>query len=195
MTPLAWGDLAKQSVTDPAGAAETLVRSGISKDILWTALALLSVLSTILFAVSNLAMSGGVDHPLLMISPFSYLFTVAGGMVFSFYALFWAGRMMNGTGSVDDMMVLIVWLHTLHLGALLLIFAVSLLAPALGTMMALGEALFVVYVLLNFINAGHRLGSLWRAAGAMLIMSAMAVGFMTLLAIVGVPFVGVPVNA
>lgn len=195
MTTSIWGDLAITSLKDPANAAERLMAAGLPRDVLWTALALISVLSTILFAISNLSQTGTIYHPVLTISPFFYFLIVAAGMVFSIYALFWAGRFLNGTGSLGDMMVLVVWLHALHLGALYAIFAISLAVPALATMMALVEAFLVIYVMLHFINAGHRLGSLWRAFGVLLVMSAIAIAFTALISTFGISIVGASANA
>jgi hypothetical protein len=205
-----WRDLAISTVRQPAEAAETVLSLQLGRDALWTALALISVVSTILFMASNFVARGTVNQIFYFdvpdengtivqlmwhITPIGYLAMVASGMILTIVALFWAGRFLSGTGSLRDMTLLIVWLHGLHLCALVAIFAMSLITPALATFFALCEAVVLIYVLLHFVNVGHGLGSLWKSFAVLVIMSVIAFVAVAIVTLFLGPDIGAPVNA
>ena len=87
-----------QSITDPAGAARILTARRYDRQTLWTLLALVSVLSVLLLAVSNLLVPVVVPEEMIVITPMTYGVIIAASLVMLVFALYWVGRMFGGTG-------------------------------------------------------------------------------------------------
>lgn len=182
MTTGYWRDLAVTSVTDPAAAARTLMGLKLPRGILWTAVALVATLNAILFTVSNILVPAPVPIEGLPTSPFVYLVLIAAGLILTVYALFWIGRGLGGQGTLDDVMVLVVWLQGLRVIVQAVALALMLILPALAALLVFVAGLVGIYILLNFVNQAHRLNSLGKSA-AILIAAVLAMALALVLAI------------
>ena len=105
--------------------------------------------------------------------------------------LFWVGRMFGGQGSMEDIMVVIVWLQFMRVlvqaAALLLLLTI----PVLSMLLILAAALVGIWILVHFVDQAHRYGSLGKAAGVLIAaFVGMVVGISILLSMIGVDAVG-----
>ncbi|MFD3189175.1 YIP1 family protein [Sedimentitalea sp. HM32M-2] len=179
------------SVKDPASGARAVLRWPIRREGLWVALALIAVLNALLFSLSNLLVPGPSPLPGLFGVPLVYCGLVVGGLILTIYTLFWVGRALGGSGSLEDVMRVILWLQALRLlvqaAALLLILTV----PVLSALLVFGASLYGIFMLLHFVNQAHGLKSIGRSAmvliGAML---AMVLALTLLISLFGGPIVG-----
>ena len=179
------------SVKNPAEAAQILMSLKLPRNGLWTALILMAALQAIIFAVSGFLVPGPSPAPALFGSPLRFFMMAAFALVLTVYALHWAGRLLGGEGSLEDVMVLVVWLQLLRVlvqvGALIL----SVTLPVLAMLFVLAATIIGIYILLHFINEAHRLGSLGRAAGVLCVaVVSIVVGLSVFLALIGVQLVG-----
>ncbi|MEY8841554.1 Yip1 family protein [Cribrihabitans sp. XS_ASV171] len=187
-----WRTLAVTTVTDPAAAARQIMSMDIPREALWVALALAVVLNTTIQAAMNLAFPP-TEGMLPGMGPGlgAYAAIVGGGLILTIVAIHRVGRWMGGQGSFTDIMALMVWMQFLRVFVQAAGFVLLLVVPILSALLALAASLIGLYIFLNFIDQAHRLGSIWRAAGV-LIVSVFAIVFalFILLSIAGAPLTG-----
>lgn len=188
-------DLALLTLRDPAAAARIVQQWHVPKEALWTAIALVTVLMTIMSTLSNMIFP--VPEPLSGIvgSPFIYFIVAAGGFIATVLAVYWTGRMMGGHGEIRDLMVLLLWLQALRAASQVLVLVALLMAPVLASFLVIFIAAATLWIFVQFINVGMRLDSLWRAFFVLLIgATALIAGLSFLLSLIGISAVGVPLN-
>ncbi len=187
-----WRTLAVTTVTDPAAAARQIMAMDIPREALWVALALAIVLNTTIQAIMNLVFPA-TDGMLPGMGPGlgAYAAIVGGGLILTIVAIHRVGRWMGGQGSFTDIMALMVWMQFLRVVVQAAGFLLLLVVPILSALLALAASLVGLYIFLHFIDQAHRLGSIWRAAGV-LIVSVFAIAFVlfVLLSIAGAPLTG-----
>jgi len=186
--------LAIDTLRDPKGAAEQIMGWGLDRNTLYMALFAVCAVNTLLASLPIVLSSGGMDEALraalpilaLMESPLAFFAIVAGTLIMMIQGLFWAGRAMGGTGSLTDMMALIVWLQALRAVAQVAILFLGLAVPGLAGLVALGLQLVAFWLFLHFISAAMRFDSLLRAFGLLIaVATGLFLGMMLLLTLTG----------
>ncbi|AVO39222.1 YIP1 family protein [Pukyongiella litopenaei] len=192
MTIAVLRNLIVETLRDPARTARYLMSLRIAPEALWTGLGLVAVLNTLLFSLSDMLVPGPAPLPGVFASPIVYFLLVAAALVLTVYALFWTGRLFGGTGGVDQILVLIVWLQSLRLLVQVITLVLALTIPALSLLVVLFAAVAGLYITLHFVNEAHRLGSLFRSSGV-LVATALAIvlGLSLVLSLIGGPVLGV----
>ena len=180
--------LARETLRDPRGTGERLIALNLGLPVLWTALALASVLSALLFSINMAIFPAAFPMPGLFFNPILYAVVLAGGMVISMHLLTWMGTMLGGRGSLAQVTVLLVWLQYLRLAAQVGLLALTMIMPPLGMMATIVVAFYSLWLLLNFLDVAHGFGSIAKAL-VLLLMTAVGivVGLSFLLALIGVP--------
>ena len=193
--PVSFSDLALLTVRDPKSAAEIVLDWNVPREALWTAIALISVVVTILSTLSNMIipvpppLNGIVGNPLL------YCAIAAGGFIATVYAVYWTGRMLGGEGRIEEMMILLLWLQALRAVAQVAVLIALILAPVLASFLVLFIGVATLWVFVHFINAGLRLNSMMRAIAVLFLGAVALMAVLTfLLSMIGVSAVGVPMN-
>ena len=187
-------DLVVLSLRDPRKAAEQIIGWQLSREALWTALALAAAVNTLIFSVS-VVLQPSAAMPAFFTSPLAMFVLLAGVLVVTTHGLYWTGRALGGTGDFGDMLSLVVFLQVLRIMAQIVIFVVMFVAPGLSLMLSLATGIIGVWILVNFIAAAHRFSSMGRAIGTLLIaMAAIVLGLSFLLSIVGIAAQGVVPN-
>ncbi len=100
--------LIQTSIRDPREGAEQVLAFGFPRDVLWTALALVAVVNTLLLyfmvQVSNpdVLVPGYFNQPMV-------LFLLNGGlMVVYIHAMYWGGLAIGGQGQLLDVLAVVV---------------------------------------------------------------------------------------
>ncbi|WP_146345496.1 Yip1 family protein [Phaeobacter marinintestinus] len=186
-------DLVILSVTRPADAARQILAYPVPREALWTALFLAAVLNTLFYQLSRFLMPGPSPFPGALEAPGIYLGLVAAGLIITIYAIYRAGRMMGGQGSLDDVMKLMIWLQFLRVIAQIATLVLAFTIPMLAALMVLAATIVGLYIMVNFIDQAHRFGSLGKAIGV-LILSGFALAFFVsiLLTFAGGVFLEIP---
>lgn len=181
-------ELAKDTLRDPRAVAERLISLELGLPTLWTALALGAVLNALMFSVNMMMFPTDFPVPGLFSNPVLYAVAMAGGMVITMHLLTWVGGMMGGQGRLADVTVVMVWLQYLRLAAQAVLLVLTLLVPVLAMMATLVVAFYSLWLLLNFLDVAHRLGSLGKSA-LVLVFSVVGItiGLSVLIALIGVP--------
>lgn len=191
MNKALWGEMIVMSVRDPAGLARRLIAMHLSREVLWTGLALAAVANTLLFSLSELLMPGPAGLPPLFQSPFIYLAMVTGGLILTVIMIYWAGRVLGGKGTLSDVAAVVLWLQVLRVLVQSATLVLSLAIPLLAMVLVLAATVLGLYITLHFIAQAHRFTSLARAGGTMILsILMMAIALSVLLAVFGGVFFG-----
>lgn len=184
-------DLVILSVRDPAAAAREIIAFDLPRDVLWTALALMAVLNTLLYSVTTSLVPGPSPMPAIFQTPFAYLVFMGGGLVLVTVALYWTGRSFGGTGSMDDILSVIIWLQFLRVVVQVISIVLLLTLPLLAALVTLAAAILGLWIFVHFVDQAHRFGSPLKAVGVIVAsFIGMVMGLSILLAMFGGGFLG-----
>lgn len=196
MTQAGFKALLVQTLFAPRNAAGVLIALNLPQRWLWMALALMSVLNSIVYSVT-LHLTPTSDPMAIAMMPPAFhspvLFTMFlfGALAITVLTLYWIGQGFGGKGRLDDMLVLICWLQVLRLILQLVVAVLVIVAPVLGAMVIFIASLWGIYILIGFVDAAHRFDNMFKAAGVIVLaMVAMAVGLSMLLSMIGVAAMG-----
>lgn len=179
-------DLVRQSILTPRGAAERLLALGLPPRVGLEALALVAALSGVLVGL----ISGGrleivTPSGTVVLSPLTYALTLFAALGLGGVALAWAGRALNGRGTVPEALSLVAWLQVVDLVVQAGAVVVALLVPPLAPVAALVAFGVLVWCLLGFVQALHDV-SAGKAAGiALLAAVGLLVGLTILVGFLG----------
>lgn len=185
--------LAMQTVVAPREVARLLLSIRPGAEALWTGFALVVVLNALVFSASHLL--APVPVPGVLANPAVFAAMQAVVLAASIAALTWVGGLFGGTARLQDMALLLIWMQALRILAHALMALVLPLAPVLGTGVFMAITGLGLWILLNFVDEAHGLGSLLKAgAVAGLGLLAMAFALSIVLALVGVDPNGMAMN-
>ncbi|MBE1281881.1 MAG: hypothetical protein GJ676_01090 [Rhodobacteraceae bacterium] len=188
------GDLKALTLTtlrQPDVAARQLMAMSLGRDVLWIALFLAVILSTAMMTFQNLIYPPHPSTPAVFTETWMYLGVVGIGELLFIYGIYLAGGWMKGHGSLNDIMVVLVWWQLLQVGIQIVLVFLVMVAPPLASLASLAAMAYGVYVLLHFISQAHQLNSLGRAAGVLVVaLFAIAFALSLLIALVGGSVVG-----
>lgn len=178
--------LIRLSLNEPRKAAQKVLALSLDRDVLWTALALVGILNTLLVTLvietsgSNTELPGYFDRPLAL------FVLITGLMVVFIHAVYWAGLVLGGQGSLMDVLALVVWFQVLRALAQVAIIVFSFLLPAAGFLLSLVVAIWGLWIFLNFLAVALNLNSLYRGI-AVLAMAALGLilGLAVLVTLIG----------
>lgn len=187
MTFGAFLSLAWQSVTAPREVAQLLLSLRLRGEALWTALALVVVLNTLVFALAaRLTPTPDALAP-LAVSPILFCFSLGVSVLGTIAGLTLVGRGMGGQAEFADMAILVTWAQALRFLVQVFITLLNPVSPALSglvVMLAFGAGL---WIMINFVDAAHGFGSLAKSAVVLVLaVVAMVVALSLLLQLLGV---------
>lgn len=196
MTQAQFKALLMETLFRPRDAARVLIGFDLPQQSLWMALALMSVLNSIVYSVT-LRLSPPTDPTTVAMMPPAFhsplLFTLFlfGALSITVFALFWVGRMLGGTARLGDILVLICWLQVLRLILQVAVAVLVLALPAVAVLLIFLSAVWGIYILVGFVDFAHHFESMLKSAGVIVLsIVAMAVGLSILLSFIGVAAMG-----
>jgi|TARA_B110000908_G_scaffold71372_1_gene86139 hypothetical protein len=197
------GTLTILSLQNPALAARFVLASGLRRDILWSLLLLVSIANATLVWVSN-ALTGPtpeqlaqmpIQIPAIIFSPlFAFVF-LAGALVITVHVLHWLGAAIGGTGSLENMLAVLVWLQGLRVMAQVVLLVLMLAVPSLAGLFGLAVAILSLWILVHFVNEAAGLDSIFKTVGVLLsAMVGVILGLSFILTITGLATMGIDAN-
>jgi len=191
---LEWGYLvgmALQTVPEPRKVARDVQNVDLSRGVLWQILLFLLVATTMLGVAASLlfptdpeAFGGLLANPLIT--------GIAQGAisVLTVFGIYWVGRMAGGTGSFDQALLTVIWLHFVLLLIEMAILALGLFAPAMEMLLWVMGLVLTFWILSHFIAEMHGFNNAGMVfVSIILTLFAAMVVFSIVLAIIGV---GIP---
>lgn len=197
MNKIDWGYLfgmALQTVPEPRKVARDVFAFAAPRRALWMILALLLVAMTFLAVIQSIlfpvdpadieALLG--DGAPALASPMVTGLVQAATAVAAVWAIFWIGRALGGTGSFDQALLTVIWLHfvlfLMQIGILLL----GLFAPGLALVLTFLSFVMTFWLLSHFVAEMHGFRSAGSVfAGIMMVMLVLAVMMSLVLAMFG----------
>ncbi len=186
MSPRLLTALAVETVRQPRPTFGRLMSLNLPRDVLWQALALTLILSTLITELTSVFLAPAPDGG-FVISPLMLVTVQAAVPVLTIFLIHWLGRGMGGTGRLEDAILAVTWLQVVMLGLQLVqIVALALLPPLSGIVVIAGLALFL-YLLTAFIAELHGFASMGRVFGMILfVLVGVALGLSFVLTLIGV---------
>jgi hypothetical protein len=184
--------LARMTLTDPRAAARAVISQGLSRDALWTGLALVAAINTLVLFLLVAMSPAEMPLPDYFPAPLAFFVLLAGTSVLYVHAVYWTGMALGGKGRLADVLALVVWLLALRAAAQFAIVVLTLLLPVLALLVSLVVAVWGFWIMLNFIAEALALTTLGHAI-AVLILGALAliVGLGLLMSVIGLSTQGV----
>ena len=177
-----------QSFIEPRKVAEYLVTLEIDRRSLWLLLGLVSVLSALVLSAVSAATPAPEGVQIVSLSPWMAAVFVGFVMIAMVFSLFYVGRWLGGSGSLDSTILIISWHQGITVAFQLLQLVIVLISPVLGAFANFAGIIFLFYVLLQFIDVLHGYQSLLKSFGAFaLAIFSMVVVLTFLLPILGLP--------
>jgi len=187
-------NLAIETVQSPRTAAQKIMSLHLSRDVLWSALALVAVINSIIYSLSLFTGDASLLPPLFR-NPVMFFVVITGLLVVSIHAFYWTGLAMGGQGDLGDVLALLVWLQGLRAVAQAVMFVLVLVAPALAALFSLVVGVLGLWITVNFIAEALRLPNAWHGLAVLLLAAlGMAMGVMILAGLIGLGAMGVPAN-
>jgi hypothetical protein len=191
MTRRDLGRLAVLTLKDPGRAARIVIAMDLPRKALWEGLVLSAALNAILFALSDMMFPAPQVLPSALHQPLVYFSVVLLGLVVFIQALALTGRLLGGSGGFAALLPVMVWFQVLRVAVQAASLLLLLTLPFLSLLFIMAAAVAGVYVLLHFLSEALRLGSLGRAAGAMILASLVViVAASVFIALFGAPIPG-----
>ncbi|MBB4173798.1 YIP1 family protein [Sulfitobacter noctilucicola] len=159
--------LARLTLEDPRSAARQVMAMDLSRDALWTALALVAIVNTFLVTLLMTVSAPTMPMPTYMERPLALFVLIAGLMVVYVHAMYWAGLTIGGKGRLMDVLALVVWFQILRAAAQLAIVVLSLALPAAGLLLSLVVAVWGLWIFMNFLATALNLKSPWHSIAVM----------------------------
>lgn len=179
--------LVGETLRDPSAVAVRIVARPASRAALWSALALVVVLSVLLVWVTQGSMTIVLPDGTMNVSPFTYALILGGILVTMIFAVNFTGRMVGGQGGFGATIALVAWLEAVAMVVRLVIALVSYISLPLAGILSIFGLIVLLRCLLVFVNVLHGFKSLWKAFGVLVLaFFGMGLGLTILLALIGV---------
>ena len=190
--------LIKQSLSDPSAAATRLFALKLSRDVLWSAFALiivLNVLVAILLTPAPPEMAGQpaeLQQIMRMLNAPLLMTMVSGGVfVVLIFLLTWVGRVIGGSGDLGDMLATLTWVQFLTLLSRFILIALIYVAPGLAQLALFAIWGLSLWITLHFIKVAHRFDHIGQSLATLLItIFGVAFGAAVFLSVIGSLFKG-----
>lgn len=168
--------MALQTIPEPRKVARDLFALGLSREVLWTALLLMVVLSTGLIILGTLLppympdQTGPVLISPIMLGFINGVFTF--GLAFALYSI---GRLMGGQGSLEGAIMTVVWTQFILLGIQALTLVLFMIAPAMAALLTFASVFVSFWVLSHFTAENHGFKSTGLVFASIMIFMIVAV--------------------
>lgn len=185
-------NLAWQTVVAPRDVARLLTSLKLEQGVLLLVFALVVVLNTLFFGVSQMV-SGQMGAPVaLVLSPVVFGTMLAVSVGATIVALTWVGRWLGGKATLQEVAVLVIWLQSMRLmvqAAMILILPIS---PGLAGLGGIAASFVGLWILSHFMDTAHGFDSLVKAFISVILgIFALALVLTVLLGVLGVSTQGV----
>jgi hypothetical protein len=150
-------NLARDSVTDPRGAARQIMSLGLPVQVGWMALVLMAVGSAVLTHLSMALAPPAAQEMFgnVMASPIRTAILQGVVMVVSVHLIHRIGRARGGVGGLADTVLLVAWVQFVLLLVQLVQMVAQVLVPPLADMLGIVGLAIFFWLLSNFVAELH----------------------------------------
>jgi len=175
------------SIRTPRVAARLIMEMNFPRQTLWTGLALVAVINTIMLYLMVQTSPPTLQVPGYFDQPFVLFLLNAGLMAVYVHVMYWSGLAIGGKGHLLDVLAVVVWFQALWIMAQAATLLLSLALPGgLGGIISLGVAIWGFWIFMNFLAAALNLTSPWHSIAVLLVsFIGLIVGLGILMALIG----------
>ena len=200
MTEISLKNLLVTTLTRPREGAHAIISLNLSTQVLWMALALISItMSAIVSGLFHLmpipdpATAELVQSMLFYSAPIGFALLNLGNAVLSIFVLFWSGRLFGGTGDMRDVLSVIVLFQGTVITLLVGIAIISMLLPSLSGFIFVVFAVWVIWAMISVIHVAHRFDSIAKSIAVFLMVTfVVPFGLSVIIGVISAPFIGAP---
>ncbi|WP_372613013.1 Yip1 family protein [Aquicoccus sp.] len=185
-------DLVRKTFLAPNKAAATVlaIRRSVANEVLWMAVILAAVLNALVVSVNMQLFPPSPEAaealPPAFLSPGLLAIFVVGGLVISVFVLLWAGRVLGGRADLGDMLAVMTWIELVQVGLQVSLTILALVLPGVSQLAGLVASVWMLFILVAFIDNAHGFGSPMRAVGVMILsFFLLLIGLMFFLLLIG----------
>ncbi|NSY38838.1 YIP1 family protein [Leisingera sp. ANG59] len=183
------------TLKSPRDAAQQILARDWPREALWTAFLLSVVLNTFVYTLQKILFPLPPEVLLPRFTPGVYFAMVLALQLCFIAMLSSTGRWLGGQGNLPALLALVTWLQLLQAGLNGAIVVVFLVMPSLAALLNIAANIVVFFILLHFVNAAHRFGSVWRSLGVVLMASMILVfALLFIVGLIGPANLGLPEN-
>lgn len=172
-----FGTLVWDTIAHPAEASRIVLSERLDRGTLWSALALVSVLSTLVTALRNVLMPPGAADARLpdgqtvqvVLTPFAFAFIIFALLTILVFVLDLVGRVLGGRGELTGILTAVVWTQIVFLIVDLSLLVVMVMVPPLSSVAALVALVLITRASVHFLKVAHDFETLGRAAATLLL--------------------------
>lgn len=179
--------LIRLSILTPKEGAATILSFSPGRDILWTALALIAVVSGVLSTLSTYvvpAASADMGEHLLS-SPVLFTGVLAGILLLTVICTHYIGRGFGGTGEFNESLLLVAWLQLVLVAVQVVQLGIALVSPEIAQLIGVASLFLFIWLYVNFVAVLHGFASLPMVlVGMMISMFAVGIGLSILLSLI-----------
>ncbi|NDV97835.1 YIP1 family protein [Salipiger sp. PrR002] len=184
MSAAALLSLAWQTIVAPREVARRLISLRLSREVLLTGFALVVVLNALIVGLMQL---GGEVPAGMLLAPVPMGLLLATMLAATIAVMTWAGRTLGGSGRIEDVAVLLIWLQALRALAQLGVALLGAVSGGLALLVVLGSLIVGIWILVNFLDEAHGLGSPFKALLVLILASvALVLALMMIVSLLGV---------
>ncbi len=179
--------LIRLSILTPKEGAATILSFSPGRDILWTALALIAVVSGVLSTLSTYvvpAASADMGEHLLS-SPVLFTGVLAGILLLTVICTHYIGRGFGGTGEFNESLLVVAWLQLVLVAVQVVQLGIALVSPEIAQLIGVASLFLFIWLYVNFVAVLHGFASLPMVlVGMMISMFAVGIGLSILLSLI-----------
>lgn len=154
--------MALQTLLTPRLVAEQLLALRLSREVIVLAFALVVVLNTLIVTLMQTIGYGGAPMP-FVVGPVVMVVMLAGMLATTMVFMTWVGRLMGGSGQIEDVAILLIWLQALRALGQVIVAVAALISGALASMLVIMALVVGIWILVQFLAVAHRFDSVLRA--------------------------------
>ncbi len=185
-------DLVKRTFLSPNSAAATVlaIRRSVTIEVLWMAVILAAVLNALVISVNMRIFPPSPESaemmPPVLLSPGLLAVFVVGGLLISVFVFLWAGRVLGGKADLGDMLAAMTWIEMVQVGLQVALSILAVVLPGLAQLAGFVASIWMLFILVAFIDKAHGFGSPMRAVGVMILsFFLLLMGLMFFLLLIG----------
>lgn len=148
--------------------------------------ALVLVLNTAIVRASTILTPPDPAIAPFVTQPLTFFMGLGGILAIVALVLTWCGRAVGGTGRIEDVGLMMIWLQGLRVIVQLVMLVLAPIAATLAALVSIAASLVGLWILVNFLAEAHEFPTLGKAAFVLLLaVTGLALGLSFFFTLIG----------
>ncbi len=178
--------LAWQSVIAPREVARLLLSLRLGHEALLVSAALVLVLNTLVVRASTILTPPDPSIAPFVSQPLTFFMGLGGILAIVALVLTWCGRALGGTGRIEDVGLMMIWLQALRVLVQCVMLVLAPIAATLAVLVSIAASAVGLWILVNVLAEAHGFETLGKAAFVLLLaVTGLALGMSFFFTLIG----------